>query len=49
MKEFLGEYGLVIVVVAIILIMLALGSNIGQQITSAITTKIGDLLSWTAA
>ena len=44
MKGFLEEYGLIIVVVTVVVIMLALGPNVGNQITTAITNTIKELL-----
>lgn len=44
MKAFLEEYGLIIVVVLIVGILLLLGTEVGNQITEAITTTISNLL-----
>lgn len=45
MKGFLEEYGLIIVVIAVILILLALSTDIGQSISANVLKSITDLFS----
>lgn len=45
MKGFLEEYGLIIVVVAVVVIMLALGNTVGGEIKSAVINTVQNLLT----
>lgn len=43
MKAFLEEYGLIIVVIAVILILLLMGTSVGEAIRTNVMTAIGNL------
>lgn len=45
MRAFLEEYGLVIFVIAVIVLLIAIASPIGTQIKTALTGKVNELAS----